>query len=146
MNTTTVAAFENTLQKTNLWLKDLLFELEWHETDYHRAYHAMRAVLHALRDRLSLEEAADLAAQLPMLIRGTYYEGWRPANVPARGRSAGDFLTRVADEYQDDMSANAEEVTRAVFRLLSMHISAGEIQDVQRCLPSEIRELWNERP
>lgn len=142
MTTATVSAFENTLHKTNVWLKDLLFELEWHETDYQRAYHALRTVLHALRDRLPVEEAADLSAQLPMLIRGFYYEGWSPAKVPTLQRTREEFFLRISEEYADDMSVNVEEVTRAVFRVLAMHVSLGELEDVKQCLPESIRKLW----
>jgi uncharacterized protein (DUF2267 family) len=34
-------------------------------------------MLHALRDRLPPEIAVHLSAQLPMLVRGIYYEGWK---------------------------------------------------------------------
>jgi uncharacterized protein (DUF2267 family) len=66
--------FDRTLYKTHTWLKEIMEVLG--TEDRHRAYMALRAVLHALRDRLTVEEVAQLGAQLPMLIRGLYYEGW----------------------------------------------------------------------
>ena len=68
--------FDTTVQKTNVWLKDIMQELGWE--DRHKAYMGLRTTLHALRDRLTPEEAAQFGAQLPMLIRGLYYEGWTP--------------------------------------------------------------------
>ena len=83
MTTAMISAFESTLHKTNVWLKDLMSELEW-ETDYQRAYHALRAVLQALRDRLTIDEATHLASQLPMLIRGFYWGSRRLPIDPAQ--------------------------------------------------------------
>ena len=68
-----VAILDRTVQKTNVWLRDARGELDW--TSSQRAYLAMRAVLHAVRDRLSVEEIAQLGAQLPIFVRGIYYEG-----------------------------------------------------------------------
>lgn len=31
--------------------------------------------LHALQDRLTVQEGADLAAQLPLLVKGIFYDG-----------------------------------------------------------------------
>ena len=59
-----LAVFDTTLQKTNAWLKEVMDELG--SSDRHQAYLALRAVLHALRDRLTVEEVAQLGAQLPM--------------------------------------------------------------------------------
>ena len=141
-----VPAFESTLNKTNAWLKDLLAELGWSESDYQRAYHALRAVLHALRDRLTIEEATDLSAQLPMLIRGFYFEGWNPAKTPRSDRTVDEFLMRIADEFADDISVDTEAITRAVFRVLKTHISAGEIEHVAHSLPVQISQLWDDEP
>ena len=73
MSQTGVTAFDSTLQTTNVWLHEIMDRMCWQ--DKHRAYHGLRAVLHALRDRLPVDQAAALGAQLPMLVRGFYYEG-----------------------------------------------------------------------
>lgn len=132
--------FQSTLQKTNLWLGELGQELGW--DDPHRAYRALRATLHALRDRLTVEETAHLGAQLPMLIRGIYYEGWNPTGKPLKERHIEEFLGHIEDELNPDLDANPEEVARGVFRLLSQRISAGEVQDIKHVLPRPLRKLW----
>ena len=140
MSITKVSAFEGTIHKTNVWLKDVMAELGWE--DHQRAYHALRAVLHALRDRLTVEEATDLGAQLPMLIRGFYYEGWNPSRTPVAEHKREEFLRHVADEFRGDLAANPEQITRVVFKVVAKHVTAGEIEDVKRILPEPIRALW----
>jgi uncharacterized protein (DUF2267 family) len=141
MITSTLAAFDNAVHSANTWIKDLAEELG-DPDDKYRAYHAMRAVLHALRDRLTVEEAADLAAQLPMLVRGFYFDGWHPANKPLRERSRQQFLSHVASAFPTDIYTDPAYVTRAVFAVLSRHVTPGEIDDVKNSLPEEIRGLW----
>lgn len=133
--------FDGTLQKTQVWLNDLMGELEW-EDKPHKAYAALRAVLHALRDRLTVEEAVQLGAQLPMMVRGFYYEGWTLKGKPHKERRKEDFLVHVREAFPNDMTVNPQQVVRAVFRVLARHTSAGEIDDVKHILPKEIQELW----
>jgi uncharacterized protein (DUF2267 family) len=140
MPTTMVSAFDSTLEKTNIWLRDLRKELGW--TDSDRVYHALRAVLHALRDRLSTDEAANLGAQLPMLLRGCYYEGWRPNAAPRRERSLDAFFEHVASEFRGDPLLDLDEIVEAVFATVAKHVSKGEIEDVKANLPKELREFW----
>jgi uncharacterized protein (DUF2267 family) len=139
MNETFNEIFGQTMEKTHIWLVDILKELGW--TDEHRAYLALRAVLHTLRDRLTVEEAADLAAQLPMLVRGFYFEGWRPTGKPVKERHQEGFLFHVQTYFNDDC-IDGEEVVRAVFKVLRRHISRGEVDDIKHILPGELRELW----
>jgi uncharacterized protein (DUF2267 family) len=141
MTHTAIAAFDSTLQMTNVWLHDIMRRLGW--VDRHRAYHALGAVLHALRDRLPVEGAAALAAQLPLLIRGLFFEGWHPAGKPVKERKKEDFLAHVAAAFPGD-PADPEEVARAVLAVLANHVSAGEVARVESLLPREIRSLlWN---
>lgn len=140
MSQTGVTAFDSSLQTTNIWFNDILDRLGWQ--DHQRAYHALRAVLHALRDRLPLEQVTALAAQLPMLVRGFYYEGWHPHGKPARERHREEFLAHIAAAFRDDSDVDPRQVTRAVLQVLQKHITAGEIESVKRCLPGELQELW----
>jgi len=134
--------FATTLQKTNRWLKELMPLMGGQNKQ--QAYLALRATLHALRDRLTVEEVAQLGAQLPMLMRGFYYEGWDPAGKPLKERHKEQFLYRIEQQFRSDNGLDAEQVACAVFLLLANRVSAGEIEDVRRVLPAEIRDLWPE--
>lgn len=142
MSNTGLEVFDSTLQKTHILLDDIMQEMRWNN-ERQRAYLALRSVLHALRDRLTMEEALDLGAQLPMLVRGFYYEGWKPANTPRKERHKEDFLAHVKQDFKNDEHMDAEQIVRAVFHVLAHHISAGEIKDIQLILPGELRELWS---
>jgi uncharacterized protein (DUF2267 family) len=134
-----VTPFESTVHTTNVWLKELSEELEW--TDHHRAYHALRTVLHALRDLLTIEEVADLGAQLPMLIRGLYYEGWNPNRKPPEKRKRETFLDRIREAFPNDPAIYPEAMAWSVFKILQKHVSAGEIKDIKHVLPKNVRVL-----
>ena len=133
--------FDGTLQKTQIWLNDLKSELGW-ENHPHKAYLALRTVLHALRDRLTLEEAVQLGAQLPMLVRGFYYEGWTLKGKPHKERHKEDFLAHIKEAFKDDVTVRPESIARAVFKVLARHTSKGEIEDVKNMLPKALQELW----
>jgi uncharacterized protein (DUF2267 family) len=140
MSGTGIGAFDVTLHKTNIWLKDVMEVLNWQ--DRHKAYLALRATLHALRDRVTVHETAQLGAQFPMLIRGFYYEGWNPRGKPLRMRRKEQFLARIAQEFEDSDGIDSERVARAVFAVLAKRVTEGEIEDVKHVLPAEIRDLW----
>ncbi len=140
MKWTDISAFQNTLQVTMDWLKELNDEL--HRDDPRQLHRMLRAVLIALRDRMTVEEATDLGAQLPMLIRGFYYEGWNPSKTPTGERDLQAFLNRVSQNLVLAVDGDPEEVTRAVFNLLQNHVTAGEIGDVKANLPKDIQPLW----
>jgi uncharacterized protein (DUF2267 family) len=144
MSTTGLTVFDETIHLTNAWLNDVMEALGWE--DRHRAYLGLRLTLQALRDSLTVDEAAQLAAQLPMLLRGIYFEGWHPAHKPAKGRDRDAFLKRVQEGFHQmptDEPIDAAAVVQAVFGLLSRRLSDGGRGARQR-LPKSLRELWPE--
>ena len=94
MSFTGLPIFDETVQLSNLWLNDLMDELSW--KDKKRAYRILRATLHALRDRLTPHEAVHLGAQLPMLIRGLYYENWHMKDAAPPEHTKQTFLITCA--------------------------------------------------
>src|SRR5579884_502174 len=135
-----LAVFDTTIQETNEWLDGIMAGLG--TTDRQTAYDAMRGALHALRDFITPTEAANLSAQLPMLVRGIYYEGWKPTNAPAQARSRADFLDRVGMAFRDSFPVSPERAARAVFAELDRRVTRGEMDEVRNQLPKDVRELW----
>jgi uncharacterized protein (DUF2267 family) len=131
-------------QATHIWVKQASEELKWN--DERRSFLALRAVLHALRDRLTIEEAVQLGAQLPTFIRGSYYDGWRPKKTPVRDSTRYGFLGQIQAAFAKthDPHVDAVHIARAIFRLLSRKVSEGEINDLRSTLPRDVRDLWPE--
>jgi uncharacterized protein (DUF2267 family) len=140
MSDTQVAVLDHTVQQTNLWLKRLVDD--HHFRDRPQAYTALRAVLHALRDRLTPEQAVHLGAQLPTMVRGIYYEGWHIAGTPTKERHADDFAQHVARELPPQFPRDPLGTTRAVFAVLGAEIDPGEMAKVGQALPTAIRQYW----
>jgi uncharacterized protein (DUF2267 family) len=133
--------FHGTLQKTQIWLNDIMIELDWHEQP-HKAYLALRTVLHALRDRLTIEEAVQFGAQLPMLLRGLYYEGWTLKDKPHKERHKEDFLDHIKQAFKEEYTTRPESIARAVLKTIARRTSEGEIKDIKNMFPKAMRELW----
>jgi uncharacterized protein (DUF2267 family) len=111
-------------------------------TDMERSYHVLRSVLHAVRDRLPPDDAVHLGAQMPMLVRGFYYEGWHPADKPEHYRHKEDFLAHIAHDVPGLDPVQRERAATAVFSVLSQELSGGEADQVRHALPAEVRDLW----
>jgi uncharacterized protein (DUF2267 family) len=139
--TSILEVFDASLQKSQIWLNELMKELDWQDKPQNACL-ALRTALHALRDRLTIEEAVHLGAQLPILIRGVYYEGWKLTGKPAKERHKSEFLDHIAAVFRDDDTVDPEKVMRAFFKVLSRHVTKGEIENVRHLLPKALQELW----
>lgn len=137
MADTGYAAFTATVDKTNRVLKEIEAAYGWPKERRNQSYAALRAVLHALRDRLTVQEAAQLAAQLPMLIRGLYYEGWNPSKVPVK-MSRDEFLARVRRAFSYEVEGGDELLARRVLEALRHHVTDGEWEDIRSGMPREL--------
>jgi uncharacterized protein (DUF2267 family) len=143
MTTNRVDVIDRSVEKTHIWLGDLAEELGSEDRQY--AYRVLRAFLHALRDHLPVDEAASLAAQLPIFIRGVFYEGWDPSGTPEHARDLDSFLARIASEAGLAGETEASIAATAANRVLSHHISAGEAVSVLHELPGQLREFLSPR-
>jgi len=134
-----VEAIDRSVEKTHLWLKELGDECGG--CDQREALQVLRAFLHALRDRLSAAEAAQLAAQLPTFIRGIFYEGWDPSRAPERYRDLTTFLERIGREARLAGPTETSFAAAAAARVLARHLSEGETESVLHVLPAHVRSL-----
>ena len=138
-----IAIISRSSEQALEWIHELQKEMQFpHEQS---AYAALRAVLHTLRDSLTVKEAAELADQMPTLVRGIFFEGWSPAQSPERLHNADEFAAKVMHTLGKHPEIHAANATRAVFALLDRHISAGEIDDVIGIMPKNLRSLWPEK-
>lgn len=135
---TSIPDLSSAVQATEAWVDDLMRCLGWH--DRQRAYLALLATLHALRDCLGRDEAVYVGAQLPPLLRGLYYEGWHPRMRGTASRSA--FLERILDGVHRDVAVDAEQVARAVMALLATRMPAAELEDAKAATPPALHNLW----
>jgi uncharacterized protein (DUF2267 family) len=142
MKLTGLDVFDLTIQRTNSWLKDLMQELNW--SDRRKTYLAFRCALHALRDHLPMKDAVFLGEQLPMLLRGSYFEHWDPADKPEKLSSQSDFFSTLSIYLARDgeSTSPAEAVMRAVFRFFERKAQEGEIKDIRSVLPPVLEDLW----
>jgi uncharacterized protein (DUF2267 family) len=138
MSVGSVDAIERSVHKTNEWVNDVASELREDRED---AWRELKAYVQTLRDQLTVEEAAHLSAQLPLVLRGAFYEGFDPTHQPAKQRRPEQFLGDVAERAQMGNPSEAARVAEAGTRVLKRHITEGEFDDVLAQLPSEVRGM-----
>lgn len=134
------SSMEHSNQLTNEWVHQIDEMVTW--DDSNRSFRLLRATLQTLRDILVVDEAAQLAAQLPTYLRGVYFEGWDPSGTPAKHREKTDFIARVCNVFKMDQLNDPEEAIGIIFSFLNTRISSGEINDVRSSLRKSLREIW----
>ena len=140
MSATGLEVFDKTLQTTHIWLDEIMAEVG---PDRRLAWKILSSVLHVLRDRLPVGLAAHLGAQLPLLVRGAYYDQFQPARQPADWNNAEAFIAQVAERLHDARAVDPEEALKAVLTVISRNITAGQLIKVKEALPRDIRILWD---
>ncbi len=141
MATTGLEVFDKTLHTTNQWLDEICAEIG---PDKHLAWHVLGAVLRSIRDELLIGQSAHLAAQLPLLVRGAYFDQYRPAAQPVAERSQEDFIARIRQELAGCRPVRPDLAATAVMRTLNRHITEGQVKKARDALPKGIRALWPE--
>lgn len=138
--------FDRSLHKTNILLKELMDNMNWKNRD--KALSAFRATLHSLRDVLPLQEIPQLASQLPVLVRGLFYENWKLMQQPLKIKSVNEFYELVRTNLgRGALNFNSEELkkfTRESLQLISKRVSTGEMKDVRNALKKNLKGLFEE--
>ena len=87
---------------------------------------ALRGVLHVIRDMLKMEEVFTLSNHLPLMIRGIYFEGYNPYEVPVMiynrellnrfrkrmGPRNGDYFEDYLNKGEEELINNEEFLNR----------------------------------
>lgn len=140
--------FESYAKGGHEFVKRVAAELNTKDTD--RAGRITRCVLHALRNRITVEESFHLIAQLPMAIRAVYVDGWKVNASYVRVKDLEDFLSEIIKEdgtasWRDFSGIeDAQNAAWAVFRVLSYYASPGEINNVLGVLPEQLKDFLKE--
>jgi len=129
---------ESTTQQAHEWIARIAEALHMEKRD---AYKSLRAVLLTVRDRLPVDLAVHFSAQLPMLIRGLYYEGWEPSKVPVK-MSRGEFLEAIREKIVAGRVIDPVETTQGVLAVVSSYTGAGEMHKVMHSFPQDMQSLF----
>ena len=140
MSATSLDLFDKTLQTTNIWLNEISAVIG---PDRHVAWKVLSTVLHKLRDRLPVELSSHLGSQLPLLIRGAYYDQYKPSAQPGTCRSEEDFTAEVAEWLSDTRPVDPRLAIAAVLRVLDRHIDPGQAAKVRGALPKHLKQMWD---
>ena len=139
MSANGLEVFDRTLQITHIWLDEIIEDLH---TDRQTAWRVLGAVIRALRDRLPAGLSAHVSAELPLLVRGAYFDQWRPGEETLKLRTLAEFLERVSANLAQGKPIGSLDATRAVFAVLGRHLDKGQLEKVNHALPAELREFW----
>ncbi|MFB9831327.1 DUF2267 domain-containing protein [Actinoallomurus acaciae] len=141
MTQTGYSSFDTTLHKTNRMLRQIEESCGWPKERRNQSYNALRAVLHAVRDRLTVDEAAHFAAQLPMLVRGLYYDGWHPSEVPVKMHRE-EFLDHIRREMPPyEVEGGVEKLVSSVTQALRLYVTDGEWEGIKAELPKDLAAM-----
>jgi uncharacterized protein (DUF2267 family) len=139
MSATGLDVFDRTIHTTNLWLQEIGKELG---PDRQHSWKVLSVVLHKLRDRLPVELAAHLGSQLPLLVRGMYYDQYQPAQQPSDCKNLEDFSAEVAEWLADTRPTDPKAAIQAIFGVLSRHLPEGQVTKTRHALPQSLRSAW----
>jgi uncharacterized protein (DUF2267 family) len=137
MSRTGIDSLDRSIDKTNIWLADVA--TSFGTEDRRLAYRVTRSWLHTLRDRLPVTVAAHVAAQLPELLRGVFYDGWNPSKVPIK-YDRDEYISRFARDAQIHHT-EVPNAGRLVTAAMCRHMSAGVVNEALGVLPADIRAL-----
>ena len=128
-------------------MKELAGSLGYPE-DREKAGRVLKAVLHALRNRLTIEESIQLIAQLPMFLKAVYVESWS-MHEQRRIKHLEDFYEEIkrldgkTSPADFETQESIHQALTAILVALRKYISLGELEDLKAVLPKELKGIFN---
>lgn len=139
MTITGLDIFDRTVQKSIIWVDAIRDELTLKDRD--QAYHLLRVVLHELRNHLPMMQVVRLGAQLPILLRGVYYDGWNPSAIGNKDKLP-EFLINLRLQVDPAMNLSVHAVAKCVLEVISEQADIDEVRQIVVTMPQEVRWLW----
>ena len=140
MSATGLEIFDKTIHTTHIWLNEINAVIG---PDRQLAWKVLSTVLHKLRDRLPPELSAHLGSQLPLLIRGAYYDQYKPSSQPGDCRTLAEFAAEVHEWLADVRPVDPHLAIAAVLGVLDRHVDPGQIAKIKGALPKQLRHMWD---
>ncbi len=140
--------FNKYAEEGNLFVKNLA-KTFGHPEEIGRTGIILRAVLHTLRERITVSESISMIAQLPMFLKAIYVDTWKYREKPVRLNKEA-FLKEVErhqdqyGEYEFSWDKSTEEIVKIVLKELGAYITKGELEDILAQLPEDVKELFTE--
>lgn len=128
--------FDRNVHTSYEWLDYVAARIDGERRD---AYHAMHAVLGALRDRMPVDAAVALASQMPLLVRGVFYDGYEPMRRPHRARAPQDFVAAVTAALAPAPRIDPQQAIDAVLAVLETHLERSVFDGLASVLPADLR-------
>lgn len=135
-------------EEAQLFLRQVAEELGNRE-DIDHAGRVTIAVVHTLREKISVEESIHLISQLPLILKGVYVDGW---DITREFMSESNTLEEFLDEIREhaprtagrDFGDNQQtrENVMAVLRVMRNYVSEGEMNHIKQQMPKSIAELF----
>jgi uncharacterized protein (DUF2267 family) len=141
--------FDKYAQEGNAYINNLSEKLG-HPEEKGRTGILLRAVLHTLRDRITMAESLNLLAQLPAFLKVVYVDNWKYKEKPESLKDREEFLSKVEEhqnlygEQEFSWNKSTEELTAIVLESLHEYLTEGEIKDVMAQLPEDLKAYFKE--
>ncbi|MFP4064986.1 MAG: DUF2267 domain-containing protein [Bacteroidales bacterium] len=140
--------FEKFAKEGNEFINKLANRLG-HPEERGRTSIVLRAVLHSLRERITISESLNMLSQLPMSLKAVYVDNWKYREKPLDLNTRKEFIDEVEKhqeqygEQEFSWKMSTEEIIQTVFSVLvDNYISKGEFEDIIAQLPKELKELF----
>lgn len=139
--------FDKYAEEGKLFVNNLAEELG-HPEEISRTGIVLRAVMHSLRERITISESLHFLSQLPMFLKAIYVDQWKYREKPLDLNTVEDFKEEVKQhqmqygEQEFSWSKSTEEIIRIVFAELNTYVTEGEFEDIIAQMPKDLKGLF----